>query len=388
MVKAIIVDDEQITRKGLLNYVNWESLHIEVVGEATDGIEGLELAKNTKPDIAICDVRMPKMDGIELAKHIREELPRCKIIFLSGYSDKEYLKSAIKIKAVDYIEKPLDITEFHELLNKTVENCCKEKEEMMYFESSIVTSLIKSEFIDIENIKERLKHINKYSFLESTYICSVFRTLNGKLPIDAVNDITKALDGEKIKCLKGIGDNEIVMINVSDNSGEIKAICSELIKTIYDKCKIRIAAGIGNTAETINNIKKSYEEACEAIKYINDKSKNFVISFQDGREKAIIRSIEKYIGDNYRKNITINSIASSVYLTPQYLCILYKKETGKTINDFITEVRIEAAKELLKNPTLKLYEIADSIGYNDPNYFAKVFKKYVGYTPSEYRDRN
>ena len=68
------------------------------------------------------------------------------------------------------------------------------------------------------------------------------------------------------------------------------------------------------------------------------------------------------------------------------LCKLYKKETGETVNDFITKVRIEASKVLLRDRKYKLYEIAEKIGYNDANYYARVFKKITGLNPSEYRE--
>ncbi|GIQ61690.1 hypothetical protein PACILC2_02580 [Paenibacillus cisolokensis] len=80
-MKAIIVDDEPMTRSGLRRFVDWEGLGIEVAGEAEDGIEAYERFVQVRPDIVLCDVRMPRMDGIAFAQRVREIDVDCKIIF-------------------------------------------------------------------------------------------------------------------------------------------------------------------------------------------------------------------------------------------------------------------------------------------------------------------
>ena len=115
-MKALIVDDEKLTRSGLLSSIDWHSLGIEDVCEASNGIEGLQKARTEKPDIVLTDMRMPRMDGATMAEKLRETLPDTAIIFMSGYTDKEYLKAAIHLKAVSYVEKPLDTSEVTEAI--------------------------------------------------------------------------------------------------------------------------------------------------------------------------------------------------------------------------------------------------------------------------------
>ena len=112
-----IVDDERTTREYLSALVDWESLGMEVVFTAKDGIDALRNFENKNVDILITDVRMPRMNGVELATNIRAKKPECKILFLSGYTDKEYLKSAISLKVEQYIEKPIDIAELTDVLH-------------------------------------------------------------------------------------------------------------------------------------------------------------------------------------------------------------------------------------------------------------------------------
>ena len=105
-MKLLIVDDEELTRTGVISSLDWSSLGIDEVIQADDGVHGLETAKLHKPEIILCDVRMPRMDGITMLERLEKFLPDSVAIFMSGYSDKEYLKAAIKLKAVNYIEKP------------------------------------------------------------------------------------------------------------------------------------------------------------------------------------------------------------------------------------------------------------------------------------------
>ncbi len=107
-MKLLIVDDEKLTRSGLIGSIDWDALGIDEVLEASNGSEGIRLASTERPDIILTDMRMPRMDGVTMARKVRESLPDSAIVFMSGYSDKEYLKAAIDLKAVSYVEKPLD----------------------------------------------------------------------------------------------------------------------------------------------------------------------------------------------------------------------------------------------------------------------------------------
>lgn len=120
LVKVLLVEDEELTREGIKACIPWESIGISGLYTAEDGEEGLETAKAVRPDIIMADVRMPRMDGITMAFEIRKALKSCRFIFISGYCDKEYLKSAIELSAVNYIEKPVEPGELLDALKKSV----------------------------------------------------------------------------------------------------------------------------------------------------------------------------------------------------------------------------------------------------------------------------
>ncbi len=127
-MKLLIVDDEKLTRDGLMNSIDWERLGIDAVAQADDGLHGYELSQSFQPDIVLSDVRMPRMSGIEMAEKLQVHFPDISIIFMSGYSDKEYLKAAIKLKAVSYVEKPIDLNEIKEAVRQARQDVAAARE--------------------------------------------------------------------------------------------------------------------------------------------------------------------------------------------------------------------------------------------------------------------
>jgi len=120
MFNLLIADDERLTRQELQEYLCRSDLNIGHVYGVSNGEEALELMKDHKVDILLCDVKRPRMDGIELATIVRRFYPECKILFLSGYSTKEFLKSAILLKVESYIEKPVDLLEIGGVLSDVI----------------------------------------------------------------------------------------------------------------------------------------------------------------------------------------------------------------------------------------------------------------------------
>ncbi|MNO19892.1 putative response regulatory protein [compost metagenome] len=99
-----------------------------------------------------------------------------------------------------------------------------------------------------------------------------------------------------------------------------------------------------------------------------------------------VETVKRWVSANYNQHADLNMLAGMVFLTPSYLSKLFKQETGLTLTDYVIEIRIRKAKQLLKNaPDLKIHEIGAEVGYPDPAYFNKLFKKIVGLTPNEYK---
>ena len=105
------------------------------------------------------------------------------------------------------------------------------------------------------------------------------------------------------------------------------------------------------------------------------------------RDKRIIEDAKKYINENYRNNISLTDVANHIERNTAYVSDLFKVETGITFTEYLTNIRIEAAKELMKDPKVKMYEIGFMVGYEEPAYFSRVFRKMVGIPPTQYREK-
>ncbi|MEK5029347.1 response regulator [Paenibacillus sp. FSL M7-1046] len=114
---------------------------------------------------------------------------------------------------------------------------------------------------------------------------------------------------------------------------------------------------------------------------------DFVEAKRSGKSSEVIERVRRLIGERYADNLTIADIAAGVYLSPTYVRLLYKQETGETVFEYLTKVRIEKAKMLLRDPQNKFYEVCYAVGYTDPSHFSKLFKKMTGSTPSAYREQ-
>jgi len=106
----------------------------------------------------------------------------------------------------------------------------------------------------------------------------------------------------------------------------------------------------------------------------------------DNQQKKIVEQAIAYIMNNYRiESLSLTEIAQHIHISPSYLSTIFKKETNENFVEYLTKVRMEKAKIIIKNKSLKAYEVANAVGYSNPQYFSLCFKKYTGYSPMQYR---
>ena len=129
MINVLLVEDEELIRQGMRYTTPWEKYGCEVIGEAKDGVEGIEKILELKPDIVITDVKMPKMDGLTMIEQVRERVS-CEYIILSGYDEFAYAKKAMYLEVHGYLLKPVDDGELEEILRSTIRRI--EEKKMVY----------------------------------------------------------------------------------------------------------------------------------------------------------------------------------------------------------------------------------------------------------------
>lgn len=534
-MKLLIVDDESHVREGMLSMIDWEAAHVDEIVTAKNGKHGLELALTFEPNIVLTDVRMPKMDGIEMAFAVREAYPDCSIIFMSGYSDKEYLKSAIQLSAISYVEKPIELEELFLAVTEAVKVQDqlilqrKRKEEingrleisMEALKNQLVQDLTKKNFQTFrksENIAMAFPNIDAEDEFITIIVDIVgYKPEGGNVraghPIDGarsvqsnvVNLLKTEFETRGIKVLAGRKEEHMIILHIDLGKKEDQGlrqnperIVKWMEEVLNEVCYCFLA--IGNQVSGIYDIYESYNNAAsvllqsfyyetgqvlyykdekegsfilaehyltkftdllrhgsfeEAVEYIQELIKNIssypqtfiyavkeffcrimqqllevagqkgIVQFEEelqypvqemfwefrflsqieaylieqleiyfdnirepGSRQTISDKVKYYVACHYSEpDLSLSTVADKLSLTSSYLCIIFKKECQMTLTSYIIQYRMEWAKKYLEDESRKIKDIALMTGYIDCNYFIKVFKKWVGETPAEYRKK-
>lgn len=137
---------------------------------------------------------------------------------------------------------------------------------------------------------------------------------------------------------------------------------------------------------SVSLTQKATLSAIDMVRWVNYLLQQTYEYEEEARKgQTIIEKINQYIRKHYMENIGRNDIAAEFFLTPEYLSRMYKKQTGISLKDYISECRIEQAKLLLKNGELRVSDVAEAVGFDNFTYFSTMFKKYTGMTPNQYR---
>ncbi|MDO4272183.1 MAG: response regulator [Eubacteriales bacterium] len=488
---VIVADDESFVRRGIIEHISWHSLGIDTVIEARNGLDCLKKAEEFPPDILIADIRMPKLNGIDLGKEIAGRYPHCKMIIISAYSDKEYLKSAISLNVVAYVEKPLVVEELEAAILKALKGI---RETLIEQEFSTAHQLF-GDILSCKRITQNTKEfLNNPPYLKHIYAVSIVISRKQWLKYRELKQwLVKNTEGKDISVYiyqDMIPHAFLVLMQIPDDR-HLPDECFEIYERMIQEMQKEIFVSVGKGAENIDEIsysfkcakagmeqhflkgfgtaiycgteswkRQTYEISQEAVSEILNcircgrKEDVFLLMdemWQGLREKGrfyTTESTKQALGIlleqiiRYEKNDTIKElhiwrkIASSETISEiealyseviQHLlphdtvkdvmvkkmiriileefaepelsipyicrklsvsrskaCLSFKEETGKTINEYITNYRISIAKTYLKED-VSLEEIARCTGFHDSNYFSKIFKKVTGMTPTAYR---
>jgi two-component system response regulator YesN len=260
---------------------------------------------------------------------------------------------------------------------------------------------------------------NKYLSLSDMYIsykeaCSaaMLCCIYGKGAVYLFNDINlgNKLYSKQLHILVNtrlyedikIGAYEEIKKDIVDIIMQIKSSKLELdaVNTIVNNIVLLSCKTINELGYNIFEIMDSKFSLNFSINEINDlvqleewlfgfffKVNGYISQKRNNRNETLISKIKDYIDDNYSGNISLTGISKTFGLSSGYLSSLFCEFIGLNFIDYLSNLRIQKAKTLLKNTDLRIYEIAEKVGYNDAYYFSTAFKKIVGINPTDYRDK-
>lgn len=363
MFNVMIVDDMEIMRSQIKRLPTWgEETGFIIIDEAEDGKEALEKLETQRIDLLITDIKMPIINGIELLKEVKEKnLAHC-TIFLSDYSEFAFAKKGLQYDVFDYLIKPVDKVELLHLLKRVklyieekekVDKKIKELEDKVIEEKDIYYPKQQIDFI-IDYISEAKEEgINRLNLL----IDDSFEILDNNST--KINLVMEKVYGE---ILEGVKDNHPWILNFID----FKSFADINLREYED-------------------IKQLKEEIIEKIKELVNLINKYILR-SDSLE--LIKSISKYIVLNIEEDISIGTLGERFFLSKNYIGDLFKQETGMSIGEYIINIKMERAKFLILEDKLKTYEIAEKLNYKTVEYFSKTFKKYTGFTPGKFKEKN
>jgi two-component system response regulator YesN len=403
MITMIIVDDDELERASLKSYIDWAFIGVKVIGEASNGSLGLNRFLELHPDIVLCDVMMPSMGGLEMAEKILQINSFAEIIFLSSFCDFEFAQKAISLKAFAYVTKPVIEDELLKIVkhaaDRIIENVI-EKETYRKLKSNYKVSLalarqeiVNQMLLGIHDCREEANKLGlgwvcgesgnlclllSFYNKEENLVAEDIQLLNQKLLQLYMQSISICLNPGMIATLFSVAQK------ISD---ETVTTAKKILADFFNERRL---TDIKITAEYENdkNIKTSnlYSKIMERHSGSTPYSSTLLNSKRNNKEQ-IIKEIEKVIDENYSKPLTVETIAKMIHFTPNYIGLIFKNEKKISINHYIMDVRLQRSKELLANENIRVNDIALQCGYENITYFHTTFKKELGITPNEYRQR-
>lgn len=516
----VVADDEVTIRKGICNYIDWETMGFEVIADFEDGKETVEYLQEHSVDVVLTDIRMAEVTGLDVARYVFEHQLPIKVVIISGYKEFEYAKQAIKYDVMDYILKPIHMDELERSFQKIYDQLQaeeKEREGAILREQNleeILPELQEQFWMSIllgggysrENILHKRELLSlKFSMETPCAVISVQIQLDQDMTqkyyqeknnrYNLLNNIFAGENGglhfypvylsaEHLKAVVTTGQaveqavfEQILKEQLMEKTSEVKMLLSldmlvqvensfhniseltdyynsfeihaqkqnrreyrlnpedyERLQQKYQFMMDTINAGdfealdclLGNLLFELRSLPfeevkgllidmfsmlmqkfmkispELWREVKENVDYstiLNAKDRGevkevcsgllktvmeIVNQRQNEDSRKIVDRVMEYIRGHYSEEISLDKLAERYYLNSSYLSRLFKQYTGSCITDYLIELRMEAAKELLLTGKYKVYEVSQKVGYRSDKYFFRVFKQYTGQSPSEF----
>lgn len=396
MYKVLIIDDEYLVRVGLKDTIDWASFGAEIVGEATNGKQGFQLALQLQPDLIITDVKMPVMNGVELASKLKQHNFQGRVIVLSGYSDFEYARSTFESGVSAYVLKPVDNDELVKTVKETLAELEKSRSESALFKGltskidvvrlSLIRDILIGNIVVEEEIKSNIE-LFELRIPEQGYVVEIKIDNNDESRGAQLAKLNKVVASSlKIQDVFLFENFLIFMYEAIEE----KQLLSKLQQFLLDfEKEANFAVSIGYaTYGRLNQIHEAYKQvqkivATKLLIGINtiSGSKNALA----GLKKPVADAIQ-YIADHYFEELSVKKVADAVNVSESHLMHLFKDNINRTFNEVLTTYRMHIAKKILRSKKYRVNEVASMVGYKDPKYFSTVFSKTFDILPSEYME--
>lgn len=338
---VLIVDDDLLTRQGLMKIMPWHEFKMQVVGEAGNGLEALQFLKGHHVDLVLCDLEMPVMQGLEFIEKASSLYPDIYFVVLTIYTDFVKIQQALRLGAIDYIAKTsLDRESYSKTLGRIAERINKEQEKKKVYVDRPVHP----------------KYPNNQTLQRWCDLLWIWRD--------------------------DIYSSAIEELNTFMLSEEWCRSASKQILTAWNSCYSQI---FNVRLSEPNNVCEitSFMTWCDNLRKI---SRAHMIEFPYSQDIFLsIIHVGEHVRQHLSESISIRDAANLGNLSRSYFCQCFHDIYHMSFLDYTHQARLDKAKELLLETNLTIQSIAREIGYDDEKYFSRFFRQRCGLSPNQYR---
>ncbi|TVY00399.1 response regulator [Cohnella terricola] len=442
MYNILIADDEPLICRGLANLLDSSGLHIQQIYTAHNGYEALDYLKMESIDLLLTDIQMGAMSGIELMQQAKIVKPWVQVIVISAHETFQYAQLAMRLGAKDYLIKPINS---EQLLN-SVRHVLLHMDRPMQDQAALLSDLRDHFRMDQPDPRkmDTLNRIVNEPSLEMGALAELIALekecgieLRGpyyamiKVRLDfasggktggiaehdawllryAVLNIVSELLGKEWNHQSFYSSERDVSVIVQwdemtygdssvDNINQLEMIGRSLHFNIRKYLGFQSVIGISQILKGREFLPELNNQVDKAIVWNRVHQDHYVFYFGDfkwgplgeeptdedlaAQNNLIVEKAQEYVVANYaQKGLTLNEVAQKNHVSPNYLSYLFKKFTGTNLWEYVIKLRMEESKRLIMSTDLRRYEISERVGYESPEHFSKIFKKYFGMSPSE-----
>jgi len=360
MNRLMIVDDEELIRESLaIQLAEMEGTAVSAT--LANGSKALDWLKDHFADLCVTDVRMPLVDGLQLIEEINRLYPWMTCIVISSYDDFQYAKKSMLLGAVDYVLKPINPALLAEAVGKAFLKLRRQRR------SEANGLLLRKLPLHKPLLEQWLEMIlSVYLHGQPLLIVDTLDMLEtwveGRYEI--LDKLALAWTAMLVAELKKMGIevelDEALDLGVAEAGASLQR---SQVRQYFRLCAV-----------------KRLEEAANLLMDRARKAKNL-------QKESAVDQVKRYIEQHYAESWGLQDLADQVAVSRSYLAKMFKEQAGMTIWTYCVNVRMRKARELLLTSSLKSYEIALKVGYENSIHFSRIFKQYHGINPMEYKDR-
>lgn len=390
--KILIADDEPKIRRGLHAQIDRLGLPCEVCAEAEDGEIALEAAERLRPDILLVDINMPFVNGLDFIEALRRTRADARVILITGYEEFEYARRALELDVHAYLLKPINVEELRRAVETAIDQLEVSRQRNRHFEWAIAQIGNRREFLREEFLRDavsgrleadEIREFRVYfDFPEPKrmmlMLISARSSAAGEKPWqhtlrqyalqDALQD---GPEGLAYRCL--FSDDRGNVLLLYDAPPELDARLTEAVRAA-------LGGELGLTVQleaepvaSLTRIAEAYDSAMERM-------------LSSAQLSPIVDGAKAYIAAHYADpDLSLMEVAEALNAHPAYLSRTMKQELGMPFAKYLTNVRIGKAVQLMRDPSIRIWKVAEMVGYSGGNYFSAAFKKVLGVSPADYR---